>query len=322
MQQQKMCVIHGVGYENANRSHFRLMDIWNTASPSNQYWTSGWLGRYMDIIHPNYPIRYPNNSYPHPLVVSVGNDVAETCQGNTHQFSYALSSFSQLTERVGEKFRSIGDLDGNYHSLIKFLSQSSKLTNALSGALYKVQQSGINNIIYPNTELANQLSLVAQLINGGAKTKVYTITLGGFDTHAYQVDKENPNEGNHSNLLRTLGEAVTAFLEDLKRSGHDKRVLGMIYSEFGRQIKSNESLGTDHGDAAPIFIFGDKLNHQNIGDNAHIPEYLPDQAGVKMQIDFKQVYSEILHGWFELDPSNIKGVFKVEEPMSGLGVFS
>ncbi len=321
VQQQKMCVIHGVGYENQNRSHFRSMDIWNTASPSNQYWTSGWLGRYLDVIHPNYPMAYPNKYYPHPLVVSVGNDVAETCQGDIHQFSYALSSFSQLTEKVGENYKEIGALDGNYHSLIDFLSQSSRLTNALSGALHNVLQNGKNHVIYPNTELANQLRMVAQLINGGAKTKVFTVTLGGFDTHAYQVEKDNSKEGNHPHLLRILGDAVTVFLEDLKRSGHHRRILGMIYSEFGRQIKSNKSLGTDHGDAAPVFVFGDELKKQFIGDAPHIPGELPDQSGVKMEIDFKQVYSEILKDWFKLDQPNTNVVFKIDELMPRLGMF-
>jgi uncharacterized protein (DUF1501 family) len=321
MQQQKMCIIQGVGYENPNRSHFRSMDIWNTASPSNQYWTSGWLGRYLDIIHPNYPVAYPNIKYPDPLVMSIGNDVAETCQGNTHQFSYALSSFSQLTEKIGEQHREIGEVSGNYNSLIDFLSQSAKLTNALSGSINTLKQKGKNYITYPNSELAAQLGMVAQLINAGAKTKVYTLTLGGFDTHAYQVDKDNPNEGNHPSLLRMLGDSLTAFLEDLKRSGNHKRVLGMVYSEFGRQIKSNKSFGTDHGDAAPVFIFGDGLKHQHIGDVPNIPEELPDQAGINMNIDFKQVYSEILQSWFDLEQSNIKTVFMDKDSLERLEIF-
>jgi uncharacterized protein (DUF1501 family) len=321
MQQQKMCIIQGVGYENPNRSHFRSMDIWNTASPSNQYWTSGWLGRYLDIIHPNYPTAYPNIKYPDPLVVSIGNDVAETCQGNSHQFSYALSSFSQLTEKIGEQHREIGEVSGNYNSLIDFLSQSAKLTNALSGSINTLKQKGKNYITYPNSELAAQLGMVAQLINAGAKTKVYTLTLGGFDTHAYQVDKDNPNEGNHPSLLRMLGDSLTAFLEDLKRSGNHKRVLGMVYSEFGRQIKSNKSFGTDHGDAAPVFIFGDGLKHQNIGDTPNILEELPDQAGINMNIDFKQVYFEILQSWFKLEQSNINKVFMAKDSLQKLQIF-
>lgn len=321
IQQQKMCIINSVGYENPNRSHFRSMDIWSTASPSNQYWTSGWLGRYFDTIHPSYPIAYPNSKYPHPLVVSLGNDVAETCQGKVHQFSYALSDFIQLTEQLPEQHKNINNVFGNYGDLIEFLSQGSKLTNSLSKALLKIQQTGKNNVRYPESELAKQLSMVAQLINGGSKTKVFTLTLGGFDTHAYQVDKYNSNEGNHSNLLKILGDAVTLFLEDLKISGNNKRVIGMIYSEFGRQIKSNESLGTDHGDAAPVFLFGEGLKKQFIGDLPEIPDSIPNQAGVPMKIDFKEVYYEILNGWFKLDPNGMNNIFLNDKIGSRLKIF-
>ena len=321
MQKQNMCIIQSVGYENPNRSHFRSMDIWNTASPSNQYWTSGWLGRYFDAIHPNYPIAYPNIKHPHPLVVSIGNDVAETCQGKTNQFSYALSDFSQLSERLPEQHQLLNNIAGNYDALMAFLGQGSELTNSLSQALLKIHGTGKNYVRYPESEFAKQLSMVAQLINGGSKTKVYTLTLGGFDTHAYQVDRDNPNEGNHANLLKILGEAVSVFLEDLKKSGNNKRVLGMIYSEFGRQIKSNESLGTDHGDAAPLFIFGEGLNKQLVGDLPDIPDELPDQSGVAMKIDFKEVYSEILSGWFKLNTDDRNKVFSNAKIGSGVTLF-
>lgn len=321
VQQQKMCVVHGVGYEQPNRSHFRSMDIWNTGSPSNQFWTSGWLGRYLDICHPNYPSNYPNVKHPHPMVVTVGNDVAETCQGAVHQFSYALSDFNQLVQKVQETSSSAANISGNYLQLVDYLNKSAKLTNAYSASINQVQLQGKNNISYPNSELAWQLSMIAKLVNGGITTKVFTVTVGGFDTHAYQVDKDDVDGGNHATLLATLGNALTAFLEDLKRGGNHQRVLGLIYSEFGRQIKSNESLGTDHGEAAPVFIFGNELKHQFVGKLPHIPDELLDQEAVPMQIDFKAVYSEIIQHWFGLSPLITNNIFPNLAVNKPIGIF-
>src|SRR5690606_33177448 len=116
--------------------------------------------------------------------------------------------------------------------------------------------ANLSTLYADNNQLAQQLKTVALLISGGLKTKVYVVRIGGFDTHANQVQDGGPTTGQHANLLELLSDAIHAFHDDLKRLGVDKRVIGMTFSEFGRQIAANNSLGTDHGTAAPLFLFG------------------------------------------------------------------
>lgn len=161
-----------------------------------------------------------------------------------------------------------------------------------------------------NNDLAVQLRDVAKMISGGLKTKVYVVNVNGFDTHDSQVTENSPELGTHANLLKKVSDAVAAFQNDLGLLGIDQRVAGMTFSEFGRQVASNASFGTDHGDAAPLFLFGSCISSGVIGPNPVIEDQIVDQAGIPMQIDFRDVYASVLRDWFGAEEADIQSQFE------------
>ena len=200
------------------------------------------------------------------------------------------------------------DLNTCYGYELDFLRTAIKQTNAYSGSIETAAANGNNMAQYPgDNRLAEQLKIIAQLISGGLQTQVYVVNLGGFDTHAAQI-ADTTTTGVHANLLQTLSDAVAAFQEDLQLLGLDERVVGMTFSEFGRRIRSNDSLGTDHGTAAPLFVFGSCINPAIIGENPEIPDEVDNQEGVSMQYDFRSVYGSILMDWFEVSEDDVKSL--------------
>ena len=159
------------------------------------------------------------------------------------------------------------------------------------------------------SKLAEQLKYVAQMISGGLETKVYVLNVNGFDTHGNQVDPSNTTIGTHADLLSEISVAVEAFQDDLERLDLDHRVMGMTFSEFGRQIASNGSDGTDHGDAAPLLLFGKCISDSVVGENPIIPNAIENQKGVDMQIDFRDVYATVLKDWFRVSEDQLDTIF-------------
>ena len=302
----KLNIVQDVGYPNQNRSHFRSLDIWNTGSSSSDELTStGWYGRYIEDLHPDYPEGYPNGDCPDPFAISLGYTVSETCQGTALNFSTALIDPDTLST-ILESEEGFIDPNTCYGSELQFVRQSVKQTNAYTDTISSASDLGNNLIDYPDTDLAQQLKIIARLVSGGLQTSIYTVYLGGFDTHANQVAGNGSQSGSHGYLLQTLSDAIAAFQTDIEMLGVDNRVVGMTYSEFGRQIKSNNSLGTDHGTAAPLFVFGACANGGIIGENYEIPADVPNQAGVPMQYDFRSVYGSILMDWFGVEEAQVK----------------
>ena len=304
----KINIVQDVGYPNQNRSHFRSLDIWNAGvSSSDEVTNTGWMGRYFEDLYPDYPEGYPNNGCPDPFAISLGYTVSETCQGTALNFSTALINPDNLSTIIESEE---GFIDSNtcYGSELQFVRQSVKQTNAYADAITNASDQGNNLVVYPGTNLAQQLKIVAKLISGGLQTSIYTITLDAFDTHANQVTEGDTTIGTHANLLQTLSDAIAAFQTDIEMLGVDHRIVGMTYSEFGRQIKSNNSLGTDHGTAAPLFVFGSCANGGIIGENYEIPNEVPNQAGVPMQYDFRSVYGSILMDWFGVEETQVQNL--------------
>jgi uncharacterized protein (DUF1501 family) len=297
--QEKLAVIQNVGYPDQNRSHFRSTDIWNSASPANEYISSGWLGRFFDENHGEYPENYPNTNNPHPFAVTIGKVVSETCQGTSTNFSMTISDPSNPGTAL---VSNTGEIPANcYGETLDFVNKTIAQTNAYADIITNADNAG-NNLSdkYENSnnnKLAGKLKNVAKLISGGLKTKVYIVQLGGFDNHDNQIIEGNRTEGKHSDLLKELSDAIAAFQEDLELLNIDKKVIGMTYSEFGRRIRSNGALGTDHGSAAPLFLFGTCAKNQVLGDAPEIDTQVDDQEGVQMQYDFRNVYSTILTDW-------------------------
>lgn len=303
-QDQKLGVVQSVGYPNPNFSHFRSTDIWTSGSPSDEVWTEGWLGRYLDTIFPNYPNGYPSADMPDPLAITIGSTVSQTCQGPVTNMSMAipnLNSFLDLSGGAGTTPPAT-----RYGDELTYLRNLMSQTNQYFDVLETTSQQGNNLATYPNNRLADQLKIVAKLISGGLKTSIYVANLGGFDTHAAQVDGSDSTQGEHAVLLQTLGSAIKAFQEDLRLLGLEERVVGMTFSEFGRRIKSNASLGTDHGAAAPLFLFGTQVNPALMGSNPVIPSTVGKKDNVPMQFDFRSIYGSVLQDWFCVPEATIR----------------
>lgn len=301
----KLNIVQSVGYPNPNFSHFRSTDIWHSASDSNQFINSGWGGRYNQHLHPDFPENYPNSENTDPLAISIGFTVSTMLMGESTNTGMAISDPKTFYELVS------GTVDpapntpmGHELTYVRLILQQTQSYNATvkSAAL-----AATNKATYPNNNLANQLKIVANLIAGGLTTPIYTVSMGGFDTHANQVANTGGNEtGAHANLLKNLSDAIAAFQKDCELLGIADKVAGMTYSEFGRRIKSNDSKGTDHGTAAPLIVFGTQVNPTILGNNPQIPSNVTVNDNIPMQYDFRQVYASVLQDWFQTNPSIIQ----------------
>lgn len=303
-QEGQLGAIQGVGYPNQNRSHFRSTDIWTSASDAEEVITTGWLGRHFMGDHPEFPEGYPNDDYPAPFAIALGNQVSQTCQGVGVNFSMALADpFNVTAIAVG------GDTplpDSPYGHELGFLRSSIAQTNAYGGLIQQAAEQGSSLVEYPESNLAQALKNVAYLISGGLPTKVYIVNQGGYDTHANQVQLGDTTQGEHAELLANLSASLAAFQQDLSAQGLEERVLSMTFSEFGRRIRSNDALGSDHGSAAPLFLMGSCVQPGILGNSPEIDPNVDAQEGVAMQYDFRDVYGSVLQDWFQLNPEDVQ----------------
>jgi len=299
----QLAVVQNAGYSDANRSHFRSADIWNNGIETTSNVSTGWMGRYLDDSFPGYPEDYPSADCPDPFAVTMGRSVSQTCQGAGGNFSIAILD----PDNVGGLSVGIEPPipENCYGEELSYIIDTYKKTNVYGERVTVAANAGANLYDYPNTTLANQLKVVARMISGGLRSKVFILQQGGYDTHSGQVG-DDPTTGRHANLLSTLSNAIFAFQEDLKLLNLEERVIGMTFSEFGRQIKSNASDGTDHGTAGPMMIFGNCVNGGVIGDNPLISSSVATQEGVPMQYDFRWVYGSILMDWFEVPEAKVR----------------
>lgn len=296
-QNGKLRLVQGVSYPQPNFSHFRATDIHTSSSDANRIVTTGWLGRYLATEHPNYPTGYPNSNYPDPLAIQIGSVLSPALVGPTAGMGMTISSVSSFTTLVTGKDTAIPNTPAGKELsyLRKVANQTNKYGEVIKAAAAKVTKQ----ITYPaNNGLGNQLKIVAQLIGGGLKTKVYMVNIGGFDTHATQAVATDPTTGVHANLLKQMSDAIAAFMEDLKGLNVSKKVVGMTFTEFGRRIKANSSGGTDHGAGYPLFIFGDEVNPGILGSSPNLPDNAQTGDTVPMQYDFRMIYQSILENWF------------------------
>jgi len=305
-QEGKMTAVQGVAYPDQNRSHFRSTDIWTSASEADEVVTSGWLGRNYESDFPDFPEGYPNDDRPHPFAVAIGNQVNQTCQGVGANYSMAITDPFNLLTLAGGDDTPLPQTP--YGDELGFLRTSIVQANAYGEVVQEVAERGQSLVDYPETRFARQLKNVAYLISGGMRTNVYVVNLGGFDTHANQVVAGEPGTGIYAGLLETLSGALSAFHEDLEAQGLEKRVLSMTFSEFGRRIRSNDGLGSDHGTAAPLFLMGSCVNGGVLGQNAEIGETVDINEGVALQYDFRDIYGTVFEDWLEIDPDKVKQV--------------
>ena len=313
----KVSIIQGVGYPDQNRSHFRSKDIWMTASPSDTVYSTGWLGRAFQNNFPDYPEAYPNASHPDPFAIKIGNESSKTCQGSGTNYSVAVDS-PENSSAIPEGYQN-NNLQGVYGDRINYLQNIFRQTNAYGGNITDAYgRASDHSGLYPDiaeNSLAQQLNIVGNLIEGGLQTTVYIVSIGSFDTHGDQAEAGDSTSGRHPILLNYLSNAIASFQNHVEAIGKEKKVLGMTFSEFGRRIKANGSYGTDHGSAAPMFLFGDCVQGGIIGDNPEIADEVGNKEGVAMQHDFRSVYATVLRDWFDIEESTVRELFDMDAPL-------
>ena len=297
----KLSIVQGVSYPTPNFSHFRASDIWMTAVDSSQTAASGWAGRYLDKRFPGYPDNYPTTQMPDPPAIQIGYVTATSLLGPTGSMAIVLQDPDTFARLVGDKPNAPAtNLTGYAGQQIEYIRQQQASSVSYAGQIKTAAGKSKNLATYPTgNALGDQLKIIARLIAGGMQTKVYYVTMGGFDTHAAQVVGTDTTTGTHANLLRTLSDAVLAFQNDLTQLKIEDRVVGMTFSEFGRRAISNGSFGTDHGTSAPMFVFGTAVKSPMVGKNPNLSDL--DNNNLKMQTDFRQVYAAILTDWFGTD---------------------
>jgi len=297
----KMNIVQSVGYDNPNFSHFQARDIWmsgdTTELRANRVKT-GWMGRYLQEEYNGYPDAFPNSSMPDPLAIQISNMPTLNMQGNIYSMGLSITN-PEKVYTFSNPFSDYPLTAAPANKELRFLRVISEKTKIYSDIIRQAYQHASTMAVYPDDNfLADQLKIVARLIKGGLKTRVYTVTLGGFDTHKKQVNASDTTTGNHAKLMKIISTAISAFQHDLELMQLDDRVLGMTFSEFGRRIKSNASLGTDHGAAAPLFMFGKHVKKGVLGQSPEIPADIQVVNNIPFQYDFRSVYSSILQQWF------------------------
>ncbi len=306
-EEEKLAIVQSVGYPNPNFSHFRATDIWMSASEENENVYSGWMGRYLQQEYAGFPSNFPNTHMPDPLALQIGAQLSLTLNGAQSPMGISINSNGQFYDIVEDKDDS--NVGGYAEEELKHVRLIASQTYKYGDSLKKAYEKGKNATDYPiNNTLADQFKIVARLIKGGLKTRVYMVSIGGFDTHADQVSSGDTTKGLHTTLLQGVSEAIYAFQKDLEKLALSQRVLGLTFSEFGRRIRSNGSLGTDHGAAAPLFLFGTAVNGRIFGNNPTIPIDANIGTNIPMQYDFRAVYTSILKDWFCVNDSAMSDI--------------
>ena len=290
-------ILQGVGYPNPNRSHFTSMDIWHTADTDAK--GHGWIGRYFDCTCQGKP--KPESG------VAIGRAAPLAMQGDEHKpitfetaelFRWIGSDLNASLKKPYDQINRQGELDDvDPESQLGFLTRTA-LDAQVSSERIRAAVARRSLVSYPGGSLAQQLRVVSAMIRDEMPTRVYYVSLGGFDTHAGQI-------GAHGNLMRQFGSALNAFYKDLKAQGNSGRVLTMAFSEFGRRVGQNASGGTDHGTAAPMYFVGDMVRPGLLGQHPSLTAL--DQGDLKFNVDFRSAYTAILEDWLGAPSEKILG---------------
>ena len=292
-----LAVINNVGYPNPDRSHFRSMDIWHTASNSDEYLTNGWIGRYLDSSCIDCNVAHQAIEIDDTLSLALkGESIKGLAVKNPKKLYQILhNDFFQKVSSHTPKQSS----DPTLHYLYKTLAE----TTSSADYIYDKSKIYQSTTAYPNHEFAGQLKTVAQLISSGLETKVYYVSLSGFDTHVRQQPV-------HERLLNMYAESVSAFISDLEKNNRFQDVMIMTFSEFGRRVSQNASNGTDHGTANNLFIIGKNLKQKGFINQTPDLSKL-DEGDLIHQIDFRSVYSTLLNKWLSADNEKVIGKFEL-----------
>ena len=286
-----LAIMNNVGYPNPDRSHFRSMDIWQTASDSNKYVTTGWLGRYLDA---------QCSGCDKPTQALEIDDVLSLALKGDKLKGLALKDPKKLFNSTNERyFKELNDSHEHQEAAVDYLYKT--LSETLNSADYIYQQSRRHPSLqmYPATELGKNLKTISSLILSDINTKVYYVSLGSFDTHVNQANQQK-------RLFSELNDGISAFVKDMKSNNRFEDVTIMTFSEFGRRVAQNASGGTDHGTANNMFFISGGLKEKGLLNK------MPDlndlkEGDIKHTVDFKSVYASMLHNWLGADDKEILG---------------
>jgi len=285
--------LNNVGYPNPDRSHFRSMDIWQTASNSNEVLNSGWLGRYLDAECMNCSKPTQVLEIDDTLSLALTGEKMKGIAFRDPKRLYDTSQDPFFKDMLNAGLEEKSEDPGSY--LYKVMAET------VSGADYIFQQSKLRpcTTVYPNSEIGKNLKTIASLISSDINTRVYYVSLGSFDTHVGQQAKQEK-------LFTDLNEAVKPFTDDLKSSHRFDDVLMISFSEFGRRVSENGSGGTDHGTANNMFLISGGLKNKGVLNGMPDLSNLTD-GDLNQQLDFKRVYATVLNKWLQADDYKILG---------------
>lgn len=314
-----LSIVQGVGYPNPDRSHFVATDIWSTASPNGQH-HEGWIGRFFDCTcsgkdpcDPRLGIALTTEA---PLALQ-GRRFSPVSFDSPDQLSWrgpdgsraGQAAFEALNEaeevpKGADRLTESGALAFLQRTAMDARASARQIQQAAGGGggrAARLGRSPVGGKVRRNGgQLGQQLAMVHRMIAADLPTRVYYVSLGGFDTHAGQL-------GRHQQLMTQLGDALVEFVDALKNDGLLDRVLIMTFSEFGRRVAENASQGTDHGAAAPLFVVGSGVQPGLIGQHPSLDPNKLDRGDVKWQIDFRAVYATVLQHWLGANARQILG---------------
>ena len=296
----KVAIVRGVGYPKPDRSHFSSMSIWQTGSPT-AHLNTGWLGRWLDTqaIDPMTAISL-GGVLP-PLLVGAkqsgsalplgGFSIPRGVIGTACQrLSVASSSDDPLMAAAATSMRNLFNVSENIQPILAKPAPASEDLPTISGG----NAGG-------DTDLSRQLNVVAKLIAAGSPTRAWSVSLGGFDTHANEANAQ-------ALLLGTVSKSITTFLSQMKASGRSKDITVLVYSEFGRRVHANGSEGTDHGTSGPVFLIGDRVTGGFYGDQPSLSKLIDGDLAVTT--DFRDIYSSVLEKVLGATPEKILSNWK------------
>ena len=310
-------VLQSVGYPSANKSHFASIDLWATGNDGNSWDNgkeSGWLGRFMEEA---YSSLLPTNF---PLGIQLGSSNTWLGFHAEHEHGMALNIEGQNSQNFYTVLSGLaGQAPDNipqgthYGSELQYIINTDSAANTYAAAIENAfNANGSENLVsYPDTDLADQLKTVARLIRGGIETKVYMVTIGGFDTHNVQNQASGEINGRHTELLTELSGAVDAFMADINADSIGDDVVGLTFSEFGRKAMQNGNLGTDHGEIAPMFVFGKPVQGGVSGINVDLTEATSNNNWqIKtVQHDYRQVFATLMQDFLGAENAIIDNAF-------------
>lgn len=280
LEKGELSVVNQVGYPNPNRSHFRSMDIWHTASSADEYHNIGWLGTHLDSNCKNI-----HNA------IQIGSKLDLALQGERLS-GMALEDPKTAYRVMNEPFFKDLESQSTDKSELDYLYKTLMDTRHSAEYVYRQSDKVSKRNIYPNTLIGKRMQTVGALINSGLDTSVYYVDHSGFDTHVQQINKQE-------RLLRELDEGIGALVKDLRQTGEWKNTLIMVFSEFGRRVAENGSRGTDHGTANNLWLLGGQLKSNGLYNPLSDLSDLHN-GDLKYQVDFRSVYSSILKDWMRV----------------------